>query len=66
MGYFTRLKAKVMTVVAPLLGLDQWDISTSGGDYNFRRYDVSTGEWLSCGLPPDGHPDCYEWLAERE
>jgi hypothetical protein len=54
-----------MRFIAPALGLDCWDISTSGGEYNFRRYNVSNGKWQSCGLPPDGCVDIQEWLKRQ-
>lgn len=52
-----------MRWIAPLFGLDQWDISTAGDDYNFRRFNVKTGTWESRGLPPDGDPDYSDWLG---
>jgi hypothetical protein len=52
-----------MRLVAPMLGLDRWDISTSGGDFSYRRFNVGTGKWESRGLPPDGAPDVDAWLG---
>ncbi len=51
-----------MRLIAPAFGLDRWDISTSGGDYGFRRFNVTTGKWENRGLPPDGYPDTELWL----
>lgn len=57
------LKKLAMGVIAPALGLDRWDISTSGGDFHYRRWNVEAGEWESRGLPPDGSPDYSDWLT---
>ena len=49
------LYGQAMRWIAPLLGLDRWDISTT--DERFWRYNVAEAKWQSCGLPPDGCPD---------
>jgi len=51
-----------MRFIAPALGLDRWAVSTSGEDYNFRRFNVESGRWERRALPPDGHPDLSKWL----
>lgn len=55
------LYGRAMRWIAPLLGLDRWEVSAA--DDMFWRYDVAEAKWQCAGFPPDGCPDLDEWLS---